>query len=214
MSDSRLPELWIIAGPNGAGKTTCVQKEPITGLLPAVRFLNPDARTLLKLQAQGYQGFVGAPANVQAKLFIESANEVSAELDAAVARGEPVGVETVLSSGKYRPLVETVRARSGFVGLIYVALSSPLIALERVAARVRRGGHGVPSEKVGQRWQRSLDCLAWFAERATAFWVIDNSNSDPAVAPRLLASGTAGKLGYVSEETFPELRAALDHLPR
>lgn len=36
------PELWIVAGPNGAGKTTCVQVEPIRGILPGVRFFNPD----------------------------------------------------------------------------------------------------------------------------------------------------------------------------
>jgi hypothetical protein len=49
------PEFWIVAGPNGAGKTTCVQKEPISGLLPDIAFSNPDDRTLAKLRAFGFQ---------------------------------------------------------------------------------------------------------------------------------------------------------------
>jgi len=214
MTALRPPEFWIVAGPNGAGKTTCVQKEPISNLLPAVRFLNPDDFTLTKLRATGYAGFADAPVDVQAKLFVESADEVLAETQAGIAAGEPVGVETVLSSSKYRPLVEEVRAADGFVGLIYVALSSPIIARERVATRVRRGGHGVPDEKVDQRWRRSLDCLGWFAERATAFWVVDNSDSDPSRPPELVAAGKTGSLEFLSERAFPELRAALGGLPR
>jgi predicted ABC-type ATPase len=132
----------------------------------------------------------------------------------AVTAGEPAGVETVLSSGKYRPLVEEARAAGGFVGLIYVALSSPAIARERVAARVRRGGHGVPDEKVDRRWKRSLDCLVWFAERASAFWVIDNSDSDPTRPPVLMASGKSGVLEFIADQVSPDLGTALAAMPR
>jgi predicted ABC-type ATPase len=214
MSSPSLPELWIVAGPNGAGKTTCVQKEPISEILPGVRFLNPDDRTLAKLRAGGHSGFADAPIDVQARLFVQSADEVLAELETAVAGGEAVGVETVLSSAKYRPLVEAVRGVGGFVGLVYVALSSPDIARDRVAARVRRGGHGVPDEKVDRRWRRSLDCLGWFAERASAFWVIDNSDSDPDRSPALVAVGKDGLLEFLADDAFPELRAALAAMPR
>ncbi|OAI55092.1 hypothetical protein AYO44_02835 [Planctomycetaceae bacterium SCGC AG-212-F19] len=208
------PELWIVAGPNGAGKTTCVQKDPIAGLLPNVVFLNPDDRTLLKLRSTGYQGFADAPVAVQTRLFIESADEVYRELETMLTQGRAVGVETVLSSNKYVPLVDDVRARGGFVGLIYITLASPAIARERVAARVRRGGHGVPNEKIALRWQRSLDTLPWFAARASAFWVIDNSDSDPNMPPPLIASGKAGKLAFLADQSFPELRLALATLPR
>jgi len=94
------PEFWIVAGPNGAGKTTCVQKEPIQSLLPNVTFLNPDDRTLKKLQLQGYQGFSDAPLDVQTALFFEAANDVFVDLEHAISQQSPVGVETVLSSDK------------------------------------------------------------------------------------------------------------------
>src|SRR4029077_923134 len=116
-----------------------------------VPFLNPDDRTLTKLRAAGYAGFADTPADVLRPLFIESADEVSVELETIIARGGSVGVETVLSSDKYRPLVETVLRRAGLVGLVYVALRSPAISRERVAARVRKGGHGVPEDKLPLR---------------------------------------------------------------
>ena len=54
----------------------------------------------------------------------------------------------MLSSQKYCPVVESVLQNAGFVGLLYVALSSPEIAKQRVAERVRRGGHGVPEDRI------------------------------------------------------------------
>ena len=208
-----LPELWIVAGPNGAGKTTCVQKEPISQLLPNVTFFNPDDRTLAKLRSHGFQGFHDAPAEVQERSFIESADEVFAELTEAIAGDVAVGVETVLSTRKYCPLVDAVRVKQGFVGLIYVALTSPMIAKERVAARVQRGGHGIPDEKIDQRWKRSLGHLPWFASQATAFWVIDNSSSDPTTPPVLLATGKRGFLEYLNDVAFAEMKADLSALP-
>jgi predicted ABC-type ATPase len=208
------PEFWIIAGPNGAGKTTCAQKAPISQLLPDVRFLNPDDLTLTKLRTAGYHSFADSPLDIQSQFFIESADEVLTEVNAAIARSEAVGVETVLSSGKYQAPVETVRSVGGFVGLIYVALKSALIARERVAARVLRGGHGVPDEKVDQRWQRSLACLAWFAKRSSAFWIIDNSDSNPANPPELVASGKNGVIESAAANVFPEMQAALAEITK
>jgi len=207
------PEFWLVAGPNGAGKTTCVQKEPISNILPAVSFHNPDDRALEKLRTRGYQGFADAPLDVQTGCFIEAADEVFAALEKAILQDGSVGVETVLSSEKYRPLVESEARKQGFVGLIYIALSSASLAKERVAARVQRGGHDIPEGKIEQRWNRSLKNLTWFAQKATAFWVIDNSDSNPANPPLLLALGKFGILEYLNEAAFPEMKAALSTLP-
>ena len=203
------PTLWIVAGPNGAGKTTCTQRRPITALLPGVRFLNPDDVSREKLVQQGFAGFGDAPSEVRQAAFLESADEVFAELTRAINASESVGVETVLSTDKYQTSVESVRKAGGFVGLIYVALSSPALACERVAARVRRGGHDVPADKIKSRWGRSLDNLPWFAKHATAFWVFDNSDSDPNLPPLLAARGRFGAVEFLAEETFIQLRSSI-----
>jgi hypothetical protein len=127
-----VPELWLLAGLNGAGKTTSTQRQPIAGLLPGVTFLNPDDRTLAKIRATGYQGFADAPIDAQTALFFESANETSAQLEAAVVRCEQSGVETVLSSDKYRTLVEN---RVGPEGVRLADLCGSVVAGDRKTAR-------------------------------------------------------------------------------
>lgn len=208
------PEFWIVAGPNGAGKTTLVQAHPIRHLLPGVKFLNPDDRARHLLAQGGYRTFSEAPAAALQAAFLDAANAVEAELRTALHRGEAVGVETVLSSDKYRPLVEFVRGQGGFVGLIYVALASPEIACARVTRRVRAGGHDVPAEKVHARWHRSLANIAWFAAHASAFWVFDNSDENPDLPPRLVASGQLGRLEFLDAPANAPLHKVLDSLPR
>ncbi|MDB5391835.1 MAG: hypothetical protein JWM11_7481 [Planctomycetaceae bacterium] len=207
------PTLWIVAGPNGAGKTTGVQRLKIKQLLSGVRFLNPDDRTKSKLIALGYQGFADAPQEIQFEAFKTSANEVSAELEHAVENGEQIGIETVLSTDKYRALVVRVIELGGSLGIIYVALASPEIAIERVARRVSRGGHGVPADKITKRWQDSLLKLDWYLRHATRFFVYDNSASDVSVAgPRLVCRGEFGRISFIAEDCFEELRSALERI--
>lgn len=208
------PTLWIVAGPNGAGKTTCVQTEPIRSLLPTIRFLNPDDTTRQLLQANGYRGFMNAPTAVQLGFFAQAATQVEAELVAAIGRGESVGVETVLSTDKYRKIVEQVRSAGGTVNLIFITVSVPAIAVARVAVRVSRGGHGVPPQKVIDRFYRSHLNLSWFAAHADNFWVIDNSGSDPTVPPGMPAYGASGRLGYLDPNATDMLKCVLSALPR
>ena len=55
-----------------------------------------------------------------------------------------------------------------------------------------------------------MDNLSWFARMSTAFWVIDNSDSDPALPPKLVATGKAGSgLEFLADDAFPELKTAL-----
>ncbi len=207
------PELWIVAGPNGAGKTTLTKSEPISVLLPHVRFLNPDEFTLKKLQQHGFSSFAQTPPAMLFTLFAVAANEVLTTLNAALRNGDPVGVETVLSTDKYRPLVEFVCEQKGYFGLIYVALSSPELACERVLARVSHGGHDVPPDKIRERWQRSLDRLPWYAARASEFWVFDNTDSNPDIPPLLVAHGERGAIHELDKQAFPELHQTLLELP-
>jgi predicted ABC-type ATPase len=207
------PELWIIAGPNGAGKTTLAQAHPIGALLPRVPFLNPDDVAQALLVQRGYRSFADAPEPIQRETFLAAAKSVAAQLDAALHRGEAIGVETVLSTDKYRSAVEWIHKCDGFVGLIYVGLASPELACARVARRVRAGGHDVPVEKVHARWHRSLGNLGWFAARASAFWVFDNSSENPDEPPMLVATGQDGIMDFRAVTADARLLAALSSLP-
>src|SRR3546814_15389835 len=68
-----------------------------------------------------------------------------------------VGVETVLSTPKYRKLVEKARNLGFSVRLVYVVLKSAELQMERIRIRVAKGGHDVPEDKVFGRRKRSFE---------------------------------------------------------
>jgi predicted ABC-type ATPase len=178
-------------------------------LLHGVRILNADVLTLQKLRAIGREGFKDATAEELRSHFIESAEEVELQLCAALARGETIGVEGVLSTRKYCPLVEQVLDSGGFFGLIYIALRNAEISRQRVAGRVARGGHDVPAGKLADRWNRSVENLGWFARRASRFWVLDNSDSTAGVPPKLICEGGGGAVRILDPQAIPEITSSL-----
>ncbi len=204
-----MAELWIVAGPNGAGKTTFVQGEPLSDLISHATYLNPDDIALAILRGKGIPTFSDAPDAIRTQAFLEAAIAVFNKLIARLATGEAVVVETVMSTDKYRRVVESVDRDGGFFGLIYVWLDSPETACSRVRARTERGGHDVPTEKIVARWHRSVDTAAWFLAQATRFWVYDNTNSDPKVAPPLLAQGGHGECSFIAPTIPIQLLNAL-----
>ncbi|HEX7186447.1 MAG TPA: ZTL protein [Thermoanaerobaculia bacterium] len=73
----------------------------------------------------------------------------------------------------------------------YVGLKSPELHIERVAARVRRGGHPIPEDLIRRRYERSRLNLVQLLPSLTALHVYDNSDdADPEAgglpAPRLV----------------------------
>jgi predicted ABC-type ATPase len=203
----------MIGGPNGAGKTTLVQREPLRQLLAHVVTLNPDDVTRRLIQQQGYSSFLSTPEDLLQAAFIRAAEEVFADLEARLARCEAVAVESVLSTGKYRPVVDDVLRRGGFFGLIYVALQSAELSQDRVRDRVLQGGHHVPAEKVASRWRRSLDQLPWFVARAHACYLFDNSDANPDNPPRLIAQGRLGVVTMSDPQAIPAVTEALAKVP-
>ncbi len=173
----------IVAGPNGAGKTTIAAPGPgglleLFGLDAAER-LNADDETA-RLIADGAE-----PGRATS---LDAAQRTDERLAAAIEAGRSVLVETVLSSDKYRPLLERARARGFRIALVYVALQHHLLSAKRVKLRVAAGGHDVPADHLAPRWKRSLENLVWFGARADAVYVLDNSAG--ASGPALLVAIT------------------------
>jgi predicted ABC-type ATPase len=85
----------------------------------------------------------------------------------------------VLSTGKYRRLVDKAKGLGFSLWLIYVLLDSPERSIERIKLRVAKGGHHVADADVRKRYGRSLDQLGWFLEQADLAWIYDNSGASP-----------------------------------
>lgn len=136
----------------------------------SIWIINPDelARRIADQEALALQ-----PANLEAVRRIES------WLFGSLETYQTIGVETVLSTDKYRRLVEHARKRGFSISLIYVFLDSVELNIERVATRVRKGGHAVPEEKIRDRRGRSFGQFGWFFDAADTADVYDNSGARP-----------------------------------
>ncbi|EZP56738.1 AAA family ATPase [Sphingomonas sp. RIT328] len=169
------PRLWIVAGPNGSGKSSAYDRSDVDEFGGSVWIINPD---LLTAKIMAVEGATSQAANLAAVTRIEQ------WLDASIDAYQTIGVETVLSTPKYRRLVEKAKARGFEVRLIYVFVATAEIQLERIALRVAKGGHDVPPPKVYARRARSFDQLGWFLEAADAAWLFDNSGAAPRLVGR------------------------------
>lgn len=164
------PVLWIVAGPNGCGKSSFYNRTDIEGWGGSVWIINPDLLT---------ERIVESESLPLAQANLEAVQRIERWLDDSVEVYQTIGVETVLSSGKYRGLVERARQRGFEVRIIYIVLKTVELQLERVRIRVAGGGHGVPEDKVRSRRGRSFEQIAWFLPRADTCYIYDNSTGEP-----------------------------------
>ena len=164
------PKFWIVAGPNGSGKSSLYTNSDIEDFGGSVWIINPD---VLAERIRRIELLRLAEANLQA------VKRIYDWLEASVAAHQTVGVETVLSTDKYRSLVLKAKKRNFEFRLIYVILKSVSLNIERVRLRVAKGGHNVPQKKIVERRIRSLQQLPWFLEQADKAWLFDNSGASP-----------------------------------
>lgn len=137
------PICWIIAGPNGAGKTTFALTY-LPDVADCHRFINADSI------AAGLSPLAPERERVSAgRLFLqEIRRHEQARLD--------FGFETTLSGLGHWQRIRRLRADGWRVELIYLALSDPATARQRVAERAAHGGHDIPVADIERRFERSL----------------------------------------------------------
>ena len=68
---------------------------------------------------------------------------------------EDFAFESTLSGRTYLPLLRHWKASGYLIELVFLSLPSVDLALQRIAARVRQGGHDVPRTDVVRRFGRS-----------------------------------------------------------
>lgn len=192
------PGFWIVAGPNGSGKSSAYQDTDIEAVGRSVWIINPD---LLTARIRDVEGLDQHTANLEAVMRIE------AWLETSIKTHQTVGVETVLSTGKYRRLVEMARAHGFTIRLIYVLLDKVERNVERVEARVRKGGHAVPREKILERHARSLRQLPWFLDQADRASIYDNTGA----TPRLIGKKANGVI-TLDPMALPEVVQAVEQI--
>ncbi len=160
------PILCILGGCNGAGKTTLARE--LLPLLGLRRFLNADAIAL------GLSPLDPTLSAFRAgRLLLEEAG-------ALIAAKNSFAVESTLSGRTHAGLVRRAKACGYRIVLHYIVIDSAAQAIERVALRVKMGGHDVPEADVRRRFERSRrHFLETYLPLADEWGVWDNQIPPP-----------------------------------
>lgn len=163
----RPPLCIVIAGPNGAGKTTFA-REFLPKYAGVIHFVNAD------LIAGGLCPLRPELATLSAgRLFLT-------ELDRLAEARTDFAFETTLSGLVYLARLKRWKSAGYRIEILYLRVSSPKLALRRVAARVRQGGHHVPRADVLRRYERGWNNFqSAYCDLADAWAVYDNSGDQP-----------------------------------
>ncbi len=156
------PTLYIIAGCNGAGKTTA-SYSVLPDLLGCREFVNADEI------AKGLSPFNPDSVAIEAgKLMLQ-------RISTLLNERKTFAIETTLATRSYAKLVEQAKENGYQVILLFFWLSSPEMAIERVAKRVREGGHNIPTQTIIRRyWLGLQNFFKIFAPIVDSWMFFDN----------------------------------------
>ncbi|WP_240421995.1 zeta toxin family protein [Paenibacillus periandrae] len=187
--------MFVFAGNNGSGKST-VRNLIIDRIGISVN-IDPDAlaRRINPLYPETARVSAGKEAIRLARDCIQNHRDFS--------------IETTLSGGYAIRLMQEARAKNFEITMFYVGLGDPNLNIERVAIRVRNGGHHIPSKDILNRHHSSIQNLLNHLYLANDLLVIDNS----ALNGEIVLEAANGKLKY-QDPKLPEwvlpIRSQLD----
>ena len=93
-------------------------------------------------------------------------------------KGVDFAFETTLSTRSYVQTIRRAKEAGYSVTLFFVYLSSPEMAVSRVAKRVSMGGHDIPTDVVYRRYERALKNLFSLYLPICDFYLVVNNSSD------------------------------------
>ena len=185
--------ILVLAGVNGAGKSSVAGAAIIA---QGGVFFNPDeaareARaTVPSLDADAANAYAWALGKSQ--------------LERAIQERRPFAFETTLGGQTIPALLQRALDAGLEVHMRYVGLEGVDLHLARVAARVKRGGHDIPVERIRERYISSRVHLLSLMPRLAHLDVYDNSaQADPATGavpnPVLLFQMNHGAITYACD---------------
>ncbi len=160
-----MPDVIVIAGPNGAGKSTLAPHLLRDGL-GIVEYVNADTI------AQGLSAFAPESAAIEAgRIMLRRLNELAKER-------KDFAFETTLATRFYSKWLSTLQSTGYHVHLAFLSLNSPELAIERVAERVRSGGHNIPDETIRRRYDRGLTNFFQLYEPIVDSWQMYDASEE------------------------------------
>jgi predicted ABC-type ATPase len=168
-------DVVIIGGPNGAGKTTAAPAI-VPRRLQIHEFVNADEI------AKGLSPFDPERVAVAAgRLLVE-------RIQTFIRSGESFAFETTCAGRAHAHWLRECKAEGWRVTLIFLWLPTPGAALDRVARRVRDGGHAIPKDVVIRRWKAgAANMRNIYLPLSDVAMIYDNSDAERMlIAERML----------------------------
>jgi predicted ABC-type ATPase len=187
------PKIIAIAGPNGAGKST---------LAP---FLLRDAFGLMDYVnadtiAEGLSAFQPESAAIEAgRIMIQRIRHLTDQR-------KTFAFESTLSGRTPARWIDSAKREGYDFHMLFLWLQSPELAIERVAERVRRGGHDVPEEVIRRRYQMGIrNFFRIYQPQADEWMMYDTSLSES----DLIATGRGNNISTVYQrDKWQKIREA------
>ena len=119
-----------------------------------------------------------APFNPESVSF-KAARLMLGELDEISKAGESFAFETTLSGQHYLQRIQDWKDQGYIVKLWFISLSSPELAISRVAERVSQGGHHIPEDVIRRRFAGGLKNLPKYQKAVNSFVIFDGDKTPP-----------------------------------
>lgn len=189
--------MYIISGPNGSGKTTA-SYSILPELLDCSEFVNSDefAKHLSPFAPEG--------------AYITASRLMLKKVDYLFERREDFCIETTLATRALIKLTRKAQQLGYYVTVLYLWLNSPDLAVERVAARVRSGGHDIPEETIRRRYRMGIHYLFHNYMQTCDKWILADNSAPPF---SIIAEGTRKGLAIRDMEKYKTVRSLVEDIP-
>ena len=156
------PTMFVLVGANGSGKSTLYASK----IKPVVDapFINADVIQKNELK------------NPDMRASTEAAQIAASRIQDYIKNKKSFVRETVFSHSSKLEEIKQAQAAGFEVALYHVGVRSADLNVDRVAQRVKKGGHNVPENKIRERRERGEALISEAARLSDHAFVYDNSN--------------------------------------
>lgn len=185
------PQLIIIGGANGSGKTTFAREIAAEKNL---KYLSADD--------------IAASLNPTApeNSAIEAARLFSFRLNESLMAGESLIVESTLSGLSLKKFLASARENNFIISVFFVFLDSPELCIQRIAARVAKGGHNIPEADVRRRFGRANNNFEQIYKKLADDWFLIFNAGD---SFEQIANGDANGVIIYDEARYEQWQATI-----
>src|SRR5690625_1719078 len=158
------PKFYVFAGNNGCGKSTF--RNLIIDKIGLDINIDPDA-IARRID----------PVNPESKRDTD-AKEVIRSVNQYIKQGKEFSIETTLSGKNAIRQIQKAKNVGYEITMFYIALNDVNQNIERVAMRVKNGGHHIPTEDILRRNTTSFKNLYKYAGLMDNLILVDNSKDN------------------------------------